>query len=365
MYKKIAIVAALLISLGLAVLFMTLKPTTMPTVPALVIWSVFTVIMCLVVYVLSFKHGAKYVGKKVRITIGILAVLSISVSGAAVAMIASSPIQKNLISESPSTNNKLTNNDMNEETVLKLINRERSKVGLNELRNNPELKSAACKKLDHMLAYKYWSHELPDGTSPWKFISDAGYEYSNLGENLAYGYSTEVALVEGWMKSSEHKDNILGDYEDSGVCIRKNIYEGKPQSLIVNMFGSSLTTLNQEGNQIAPESITDTDIDETRRRADDAWVRASESAEAARCSSINLNQSSNYYDRMKVINDEYLVERQRIAEYYGDVSSPDYINAHNQLKSHINNRLQGEYEFYKEMISNANCEPSANAPRPW
>ena len=45
-----------------------------------------------------------------------------------------------------------------------------------------------------------------------------GLSYRSAGENIAYGYRTPQAVVNGWMNSSGHRANILNaSYTKIGV----------------------------------------------------------------------------------------------------------------------------------------------------
>lgn len=130
---------------------------------------------------------------------------------------------------------------LSEELISELINNERAKLGLNALTTNSLLNSAACQKLDHMLANNYWSHNSPDGVTPWYFFDLVGYGRLNAGENLGYGFMTERGLVRGWMKSPGHKANILGDYAEMGMCSKRGDFQGSENAtLVVNMFATPL-----------------------------------------------------------------------------------------------------------------------------
>ena len=50
---------------------------------------------------------------------------------------------------------------------------------------NAELSAAALEKAKYMFAHDFWAHNVPDSTTPWKFITDAKYDYLYVGENLA------------------------------------------------------------------------------------------------------------------------------------------------------------------------------------
>ena len=107
-----------------------------------------------------------------------------------------------------------------ERQVLDLVNEERSKVGgLSPLVSDDRLTAAARGHSLDMSNQNYFSHDSLDGRTFADRIEDAGYDrWSALGENIAYGYTTPEAVMNGWMNSSGHRANILGDsYCDLGV----------------------------------------------------------------------------------------------------------------------------------------------------
>lgn len=119
-----------------------------------------------------------------------------------------------------------------------LVNNERQKVGLSTLTDNQTLDASACAKLDDMVAKSYWSHISPDGTSPSHWFAEAGYNYRNAGENLAYGQISEDQTLQDWVASSSHKENMLGDYTDQGVCTKSVKFQNKYVNLTVNHFAT-------------------------------------------------------------------------------------------------------------------------------
>jgi uncharacterized protein YkwD len=119
-----------------------------------------------------------------------------------------------------------------------LVNDERAKNGLAPLAHSDLLRTSACAKLDDMVTNNYWSHVSPNGTQPWYFFTVVGYTYTYAGENLAYGQNTESALITDWMNSQTHKDNILGNYAESGVCTKTEMYQGWIQTVTVHHFGT-------------------------------------------------------------------------------------------------------------------------------
>ena len=120
-------------------------------------------------------------------------------------------------------------------------NQQRLANGFGNLQLNTQLNIAAQSKANDMAARDYWSHNTPDGKTPWSFISNAGYNYQTAGENLAYGFDTASDTLAGWMNSPEHKANILNSsYKDVGFGIINipDYQNGGPETLVVAMYAS-------------------------------------------------------------------------------------------------------------------------------
>ena len=125
--------------------------------------------------------------------------------------------------------------------VIKRTNDERAKVGLSPLTQNPQLSQAAYAKAADMFTENYWAHVSPTGTEPWAFIKQTGYRYRYAGENLARDFSETSLLMDAWMASPTHKENILsGNYRDIGVAVVDGTLLGVETRLVVQMFGSPI-----------------------------------------------------------------------------------------------------------------------------
>jgi len=123
---------------------------------------------------------------------------------------------------------------LSEDRIVSLINDERDKVGLSELIINQKLNLAAKNKAEDMIKKQYWSHNSPDGLTPWVFIKKTGYSYRFAGENLAKGFRSEESLVDGWMNSELHRKNLLNkNYEEIGVANIKGNLLGEEVTLTV------------------------------------------------------------------------------------------------------------------------------------
>jgi uncharacterized protein YkwD len=131
-------------------------------------------------------------------------------------------------------------------------NNRRANSGLPTLTLNSKLSEAARAKCADMIKRNYWSHNDPDGKEPWHFLDSAGYSYQWAGENLANGYDTEKKVVDGWMLSTIHKDNILNtNYTEAGYgfCKSENFNNSGKQAIVVQFLGTPKSTSNYSSMQ--------------------------------------------------------------------------------------------------------------------
>ncbi|MCX8008608.1 MAG: CAP domain-containing protein, partial [Patescibacteria group bacterium] len=111
--------------------------------------------------------------------------------------------------------------------LLQKTNEKRIEAGLRPLVLNQQLSQAAAKKAQDMFAKNYWAHIAPDGRTPWDFILAAGYKYSVAGENLAKNFQDSESVVNAWMASPTHRDNILkSSYRDVGFAVVNGRLQG-------------------------------------------------------------------------------------------------------------------------------------------
>jgi len=136
--------------------------------------------------------------------------------------------------------------------IISLTNAQRSQKGLSPLRENSSLNQAASAKAQNMFEENYWSHYSPSGKDPWGFISGSGYKFSYAGENLARNFFTSQEVVNAWMASPTHRDNLLNpNYQDIGIAISEGDLTGQKTLLIVQEFGSPVNATAQRPTQIA------------------------------------------------------------------------------------------------------------------
>ncbi len=130
--------------------------------------------------------------------------------------------------------------ELTAENVVTLINKSRAEAGLNSLTMNSKLSQAAQKKAEDMFNQQYFAHTGPDGRTPEDWIEDAGYDWTYIGENIAYGYNTAETVHSAFMSSQSHRENILGaEYEHVGVAAVSGQFEGRSVIMVVEEFGAT------------------------------------------------------------------------------------------------------------------------------
>ena len=149
--------------------------------------------------------------------------------------------------------------------VLRLCNIERAKEGLDSLSMNETLQDI-CNVREKELVTLF-SHDRPDGTDCYSAIP-SGYEWSNVGENIARGQRNPAEVVESWMNSPGHRANILNpEFSYMGVGYNSN------GNNWVQFFSSSkkLTTVSKNPDK---EEFSETGIKDVylKIRASNGYV---------------------------------------------------------------------------------------------
>ena len=81
--------------------------------------------------------------------------------------------------------------------------------------------AAEAHSLD-MAENDYFSHTGPDGVGIQQRVSNRGYLWRAVGENIAAGQESIVAVVEGWLDSPGHCSNIMNDaFTEMGMAKAK------------------------------------------------------------------------------------------------------------------------------------------------
>jgi uncharacterized protein YkwD len=145
----------------------------------------------------------------------------------------------------PSTTSTSTANESEpsayEAEVLRLTNVERRKAGCGPLSTDANLTVSAGRHAEDMVARHFFDHVNPDGQDPFERMAAAGFHGSAMAENIAMGYDSPQAAVDGWMNSDGHRKNILNcGYNRLGVGYDPGrIQDGYASGSWVQNFGTA------------------------------------------------------------------------------------------------------------------------------
>ncbi|WMI67498.1 CAP domain-containing protein [Mangrovimonas sp. YM274] len=107
--------------------------------------------------------------------------------------------------------------------ILELINAHRIEKGLNPLNNLDVIKSVAYTHTDYMVTKNVVNHNNFYQRKE-SLIQNASA--TKVTENVAYAYSTAQGVVNAWLNSEGHRENIEGDFTDFDISAEQNS-EGK------------------------------------------------------------------------------------------------------------------------------------------
>lgn len=146
--------------------------------------------------------------------------------------------------------------DIYVDQLMNSTNQKRQEAGLTPLLLNPVLSQAASLKAQHMISNNYWAHYSPDGKTPWDFLNSVGYRYTVAGENLAKNFSNSQGVVDAWMASPSHRDNLLkSTYRDVGFAVVNGTLNGEETTLVVQMFGATSGTVTERTVEVPPKAV--------------------------------------------------------------------------------------------------------------
>ena len=109
--------------------------------------------------------------------------------------------------------------------VFRLVNAARAEAGVAPMAWDARLALAAQRHADDMVANDYFSHTSLDGRSFVDRVRAENYAGSATGENIASGHQTPAAVMQDWMGSTGHRNNILSDRSNEvGVGLKGRIW---------------------------------------------------------------------------------------------------------------------------------------------
>lgn len=108
-----------------------------------------------------------------------------------------------------------------EQEIITLINQYRASNNVSPLQHDPKLTQLAIVKVDDMIRNRYFDHYSPLYQMPWELAGLFNYDFHTFGENLARNFVSAQDVVDAWIASPSHHDNMLKEqYEYIGVGIK-------------------------------------------------------------------------------------------------------------------------------------------------
>uniref|UniRef100_M4C5U0 SCP domain-containing protein n=1 Tax=Hyaloperonospora arabidopsidis (strain Emoy2) TaxID=559515 RepID=M4C5U0_HYAAE len=93
--------------------------------------------------------------------------------------------------------------------MLAHVNHVRAVHHLPPLCQNKKLQAAAKRHSNDMAKHDFMDHNGTDGSSVSRRITEAGYKWEAVAENVAAGQEDVESVMQAWMKSEGHRKNIL------------------------------------------------------------------------------------------------------------------------------------------------------------
>jgi uncharacterized protein YkwD len=127
--------------------------------------------------------------------------------------------------------------------ALCMTNYARGMNGLAPLKANAQLGRAAAQKSIDIIGCDEFSH-YACGRNFYFWAQKFGYLKGcwKVAENIAWGtgtYATVRSIVTLWLESTEHHENILGPYKETGIGLRVGQLEGYSGAAVwTQTFGS-------------------------------------------------------------------------------------------------------------------------------
>lgn len=130
------------------------------------------------------------------------------------------------------------------DNLVILTNEKREGSGLLPLSINHKLTVAALKKAQDILQFDYFAHTTPSGKPFYKWIQEERYQYKSAGENLAIAFDRPESIVNAWMNSPAHRDNIIDSYyQEIGIAVATGEFKGDTTTVVVQLFGDPLAQM--------------------------------------------------------------------------------------------------------------------------
>jgi uncharacterized protein YkwD len=126
-----------------------------------------------------------------------------------------------------------------EQEMLDLVNEERTRESLAPVTWCPALARSATDHSQDMALKNYFEHESLDGREVADRAKSQGYDFQTVGENIAVGQRDVAEVMQGWMKSPGHRENILRpQFTHLGSGVATGDFKGQESIYWTQNFGA-------------------------------------------------------------------------------------------------------------------------------
>jgi uncharacterized protein YkwD len=204
--------------------------------------------------------------------------------------------------------------------LLAAHNRERKKEGRPPLALSAKLTAAALVHAKDMAVNQMPDHTGTDGSKVADRVKRTGYIYVRLGENIAWGQGSVDEVMDTWMKSPGHRENILADFTEMGGA-RFAAEDGEPYWCVD--FGVPMPNLRPDEAAAAVIKKLNRDRQAAHKPALKAETRLGRAARAVSAVMAEKDSLDVEKDAFKRIDEQGIRERELRLQLAGNIPTPE------------------------------------------
>ena len=210
--------------------------------------------------------------------------------------------------------------DRSAASLLAAHNQQRKTHGRGPLTLSAKLSQAAAVHAKDMALHQTLDHTGSDGSTVVDRVKRKGYVYVRVGENIAQGQTTVQEVMNTWMNSPAHRDNILADFTEMGAAQVEDD-EGNPYWCVD--FGAPIPKFKPQDAAAAVIKQLNRDraaADKPILKVDAKLGRAAMAVSAAMAEKDSLDMEK---DAFKLVDKQGIRGRELRLQLSGNVPTPE------------------------------------------
>jgi len=204
--------------------------------------------------------------------------------------------------------------------LLAAHNRERKKEGRRPLTLSAKLCEAAAVHAKDMALHQMQDHTGSDGSTIADRVKRKGYVYVRIGENIAWGQHTVDEVMNTWMTSPPHRENLLADFTEMGAA-RADDADGEPYWCVD--FGVPIPQLKPGEAAAAVIKKLNRDREAAHKRVFKAETKLGRAAMAVCAAMADKDSLDIEKDAFKLIDAQGIREVELRLQLSGNVPNPE------------------------------------------